>query len=64
MITAKSLKKRFVTKKGQVVDALNDVSFEVRPGEFLSCSDPPVQARRRPYERWRGLKPLIPGCWK
>lgn len=40
MITATSLRKRFITDKGQIVDALNDVSFEVEAGEFYVLLGP------------------------
>ncbi|MCR9238894.1 MAG: ABC transporter ATP-binding protein [Alphaproteobacteria bacterium] len=40
MIVAKSLNKRFITDKGQVVDALRDVSFNVDAGEFYVLLGP------------------------
>lgn len=40
MITAESLKKQFRTGKGQIVHALNDVSFEVAAGEFYVLLGP------------------------
>lgn len=40
MIRARSLNKRFTSSRGQMVDALADVSFDVEEGEFFVLLGP------------------------
>jgi iron(III) transport system ATP-binding protein len=56
MITAKSLKKRFITDKGQIVDALNDVSFEVAEGEFYVLLGPSGSGKTTTLRAVAGLE--------
>jgi iron(III) transport system ATP-binding protein len=56
MITANSLKKRFTTDKGQIVDALNDVSFEVTEGEFYVLLGPSGSGKTTTLRAVAGLE--------
>lgn len=56
MITAKHLKRRFFTNKGQVVDALNDVSFDVHPGEFFVLLGPSGSGKTTTLRAVAGLE--------
>lgn len=56
MITAQSLKKRFRTDKGQIVDALNDVTFEVAEGEFYVLLGPSGSGKTTTLRAVAGLE--------
>lgn len=56
MICANALNKRFVTDKGQMVDALNNVSFDVAEGEFFVLLGPSGSGKTTTLRAVAGLE--------
>lgn len=61
MINGTSLKKRFITDKGQVVDALNDVSFTVASGEFYVLLGPSGSGKTTTLRSVAGIETVDSG---
>jgi iron(III) transport system ATP-binding protein len=56
MICANSLNKRFVTDKGQTVNALNDVTFDVTEGDFFVLLGPSGSGKTTTLRAVAGLE--------
>lgn len=61
MITGTSLKKRFITDKGQIVDALNDVTFTVASGEFYVLLGPSGSGKTTTLRSVAGIETVDEG---